>query len=170
MIIGPVEAKGFVLYDGEGNQLSLDAIAGTLNDLLPQGAPRAYVLDGHLLVRLPHAQTHLVQDLTQAELEGLRAACEDRLIRMRANADSLVQLIAREKGRAEPAGSDLISRTHKALEELKTHGITAEVLDARCADGLPHHRLTWPGGVSQVLDAKEVRRRADALRKKAKAS
>lgn len=177
-IIGPVTLRGFVLYDGAGNQLSQDQIAAALNGLPGALGPRLFMADGHLVLRLPHNQTHLVQDLNEEELAALRDACEARLLQLRADADRLVRFIAGEKAKAEPAaGPDQATVkatreafTAQALRDLAHHGITAEPLETRCADGLPHYRLTWPGGVSQTVEAKEVRRRADALRKKAKAS
>lgn len=148
-------------------------------DLTPlEVLPRIFMVDGNLVVRLPLAQTHLVHDLTETELTNLRDSCEARLLQKRADADRLVQFLASEKAKAEPAaGPDQATVkatraafTAQALRDLAHHGITAEALETRCADGLPHYRLTWPGGVSRIVEAKEVRRRADALRKKAKAS
>jgi hypothetical protein len=70
-------------------------------DLTPLAAlPRIFMVDGHLVVRLPVAQTHLVHDLTETELTGLRDSCEARLLQKRADADRLVQFLASEKAKA----------------------------------------------------------------------
>jgi hypothetical protein len=77
---------------------------------------------------------------------------------------------ADERSDFDPQAVLLEAFTRQALRDLNHHGIATEALEARCSDGLPHYRLTWPGGASQVVEAKEVRRRAEALRKKAQAA